>query len=92
VIAFTPESVVVDQATVKPDGNFMFTAHLADNPAVLYAYDKVGLKEDCDGGWFLEFTMQVVVAKDTKPNEEGLDAIGQNLIQYLFEMTTKDAK
>lgn len=66
----------------------MFIAHLNDRPDILFAYDKVGLKEDCDGGWYLEYTLQITSRKDAKVNEVGLDEIGQNLIQYLFETTT----
>ena len=88
--AFAPHNITIDQAAVHADGTFMFTAHMNDRPEVLFAFDKVGLKEDCEGGWYLEYTMQVATKKNEKVDEEGLDAIGQNLIQYLFEVTTKE--
>lgn len=90
MIAFSPETITIDNAAAHPDGTFMFTAHVNDAPDVLFAYDKVGLKEECDGGWYLEYTMQVAAKKDAKVNGEELDIVGQNLIQYLFELTTKD--
>lgn len=89
---FSPQTITIDSAAAHPDGTFMFTAHMNDRPDVLYAFDRVGLKEECDGGWYLEYTMQIASKKDSKVNEEELDIIGQNLIQYLFEMTTGDAK
>jgi hypothetical protein len=91
MITFSQENITVESAAVHPDGTMLFTAFINDHPDILYAYDKVSLKEDCDGGWFLEFTMSIASKKDAKVNEEGLDSIGQNLIQYLFEVTTKES-
>lgn len=92
MIAFSPETITVDSAAALADGTFMFTAHMNDRPGVLYAFDRVGLKEECDGGWYLEYTMQIATKKNEIVNEEGLDSIGQNLIQYLFEIATGETK
>lgn len=86
--SFSPENITIDSAAAHPDGSFMFTAHFNDRPEVLFAFDRVGLKEECDGGWYLEYAMQIATKKNEKVNEEGLDILGQNLIQYLFETTT----
>lgn len=85
----TDKNIVIDQAVVKDDGSMMFTVWCRDNPDFLYAYDKVQLKEECDGGFYLEFTLSISSRKDSHEiKSEVLDKKGESIIQYLFETTT----
>lgn len=84
----TPQDIIIDSAAVRPDESFMFIAHTKDEPDVLYAYDKVNLKTDCEGGVYLEYTMSVSSKKNKEVNQLDLDSKGQEIIQYLFETAT----
>lgn len=88
VVHFNPETVKIQSAAVHDDC-LMFTATFSGIPGVLFGYDKVKLKEGCDGSWYVEYSLSISAEKNSKVLREDIDQVGSDIIQYLFDQATK---